>query len=208
MYKLISAEERHVGQIAQQLSSTGYWRAGIEGNTLGLGYEAFMAKFIIKPQLGFTTVLVEENREEVVRGALISSSTKIADGLPDYSQYFHPKVLEIFYPIKKLKMSDGYLISFLSVDLSLRGKGFGEKLFSFAEEKARRENLDNISLIVWAFNISAVKFYCKMGMVITNCITCNTPEKIPLLYMQKNKMLSRMHEYFETEDYQNFHIVG
>jgi len=52
----------------------------------------------------------------------------------------------------------------LCVDASTRGQHIGEKLFVHVKEEAKRLGCYEVTLNVWAGNISAEKFYEKMGL--------------------------------------------
>jgi len=207
MHYLIPARHEHLEQIAVQLANTGYWRLGLEGNLPQLDYVSFMIKYIITPQLHFTTVLVEKRKEEIVHGVLICSSLKELEKLPDYSQYLHPTIGTTFNAVKEIQFPEGYVISFLTLDKALRGQKFGKKLFQFAENKAKEEGFENISLLVWSFSTQAIKFYHSMGMIVTQCITCEPPIDLPILCLQKNPLIVSMNNYLESSKYEQLHLV-
>ena len=52
----------------------------------------------------------------------------------------------------------------LCVDESTRGKHVGESLFNYVKEEAKRLGCYEVTLNVWTGNISAEKFYEKMGL--------------------------------------------
>jgi len=52
----------------------------------------------------------------------------------------------------------------LCVDSSKRGLGIGTKLFEYVVELSKKENYDAVTLNVWDFNQSAMRFYEKLGM--------------------------------------------
>ena len=52
----------------------------------------------------------------------------------------------------------------LCVDASYRGQGIGMKLFEFAKKIAIKSQCEGITLNVWNFNTSAMRFYQKLGM--------------------------------------------
>ena len=52
----------------------------------------------------------------------------------------------------------------LCVDQSLRGKRIGQTIFDYVKEYAKTIGCNDITLNVWSDNVSAVKFYEKMGM--------------------------------------------
>lgn len=206
MYHLILANKQHAQQIADKISNTGYWRAGIEGNTLGLDYRTFMVEYVVVPQLPFTYVLVEDGREDIVRGVLICSSVEELESQPHYEQYLSPAVKKIFKAVGEIKFPGGLVISYLTLDKALRGKKLGKKMFQLAESQAKQQGFDNISLTVWSFSTDAVKFYYAMGMMATRTILCEAPIELPILLMQKNTIITRMTNYFETSAYDNLHF--
>ena len=61
-------------------------------------------------------------------------------------------------PFKSLFIDD------LCVDQQIRGQHIGESLFEYVKSEARKLNCYEVTLNVWAGNISAEKFYEKMGM--------------------------------------------
>ena len=52
----------------------------------------------------------------------------------------------------------------LCVDEKLRGKGIGKDLYNSAVELAKNNGCYNLTLNVWSFNTSAIKFYEKLGL--------------------------------------------
>ena len=52
----------------------------------------------------------------------------------------------------------------LCVDRFARGQHIGESLFDYVKQEAKRLGCYEVTLNVWAGNISAEKFYEKMGM--------------------------------------------
>ena len=61
-------------------------------------------------------------------------------------------------PIKTLYVDD------LCVNKAFCGKGIGKKLYEYVIEFARNNGFYNVTLNVWADNVSAVSFYQKLGM--------------------------------------------
>lgn len=62
-------------------------------------------------------------------------------------------------PFKNLYIDD------LCVDAGLRGRGVGRKLYTYAEDYARRTDCHNITLNVWECNPGARDFYRHLGLV-------------------------------------------
>lgn len=54
----------------------------------------------------------------------------------------------------------------LCVEQSIRGEHIGTKLYEYVIEYAKQNNYYNVTLNVWADNVSAVKFYEKSGLKI------------------------------------------
>lgn len=52
----------------------------------------------------------------------------------------------------------------LCVDEACRGQAIGTKLYRAVQDYARQEQFDRITLNVWAFNESALRFYEKLGL--------------------------------------------
>ncbi|MBQ4141341.1 MAG: GNAT family N-acetyltransferase [Clostridia bacterium] len=64
----------------------------------------------------------------------------------------------ILTDIKTLYIDD------LCVDESCRGQGIGKQLYSFVLDYARSQNCYNVTLNVWADNLSALGFYESLGL--------------------------------------------
>ena len=61
-------------------------------------------------------------------------------------------------PFKSLFIDD------LCVDQQARGQHIGERLFVYVKKEAKQKGCYEVTLNVWTGNISAEKFYEKMGM--------------------------------------------
>ena len=64
----------------------------------------------------------------------------------------------ILTDIKTLYIDD------LCVDEAARGKGIGRELYNFAVNFAKESGCYNLTLIVWADNVSALGFYEALGL--------------------------------------------
>ena len=53
----------------------------------------------------------------------------------------------------------------LCVDEGKRGLGIGKNLYNYVVEFARQKGCYNLTLNVWSCNLSAIKFYEKVGLV-------------------------------------------
>lgn len=56
----------------------------------------------------------------------------------------------------------------ICVDKSKQRKGIGKKLYEQLVHIAKEKNIDNIELMVWGFNVDAIKFYENLGMKVKN----------------------------------------
>lgn len=61
-----------------------------------------------------------------------------------------------------------YFINDIVIDKKYRWQGIGKKLYNYLLELSKKEGLDAVELNVWAFNISAIKFYSSLGMSVKN----------------------------------------
>lgn len=68
------------------------------------------------------------------------------------------KATENLYAQRMLYIDD------LCVEKSLRGQGYGKKIYAFVFEKAKEYRCNRLTLNVWHLNQSALKFYEKLGM--------------------------------------------
>lgn len=92
------------------------------------------------------------------------------DKVIGYAFCIHKQILNhgVLTDIKTLYIDD------LCVDELYRGKGIGKKLYNFVLDYAKKNVYYNVTLNVWADNISALKFYESIGMKMQKC----TMEKI------------------------------
>ncbi len=56
----------------------------------------------------------------------------------------------------------------ICVDENKRKKGIGRKLYNELKKRAKEIKADSIELMVWKFNVDAIKFYENLGMNIKN----------------------------------------
>lgn len=61
-----------------------------------------------------------------------------------------------------------YFINDIVIDKKYRWQGIGKKLYNYLLELSKKEGFDAVELNVWAFNISAIKFYSSLGMSVKN----------------------------------------
>lgn len=204
--KIIPAETKHLRAMAVLLSPTGYWRAGIENNTLGLDYETFAARFVLEPLLPHSLVAVAEDDMDTVLGFMSGATADIMDEIPSNANHYHPNILPLLARVAELELT-GFILSFLSVDPRARGQGVGKALFTHAEQKAKASHCDTLSLIVWNMNRDAIQFYLSQNMCVTGSITFDAPISSTLLRMEKSRALMRRIHFLESEEYEAFHLA-
>ena len=81
-----------------------------------------------------------------------------------------PRILELLKQVQEQPFSNNMVpfkslfIDDLCVDQEARGQHIGESLFEYVKSEAKQLGCYEVTLNVWAGNISAEKFYEKMGM--------------------------------------------
>jgi GNAT superfamily N-acetyltransferase len=201
MHKLITAQPIHAKQILPYLTRTCYWKEFADGNTQNKSYEDFMLEWIINPRLSFTTVLVKESKEEIVKGCIITATTNQLAKMPDYSPYLHSRVLETFKDWFTFPVSDSVMIELIFVEKDLRGKGYGSKLYQIAEELAKQEKKDCISGFIWSFFPDSLINATRKGRMVKACIYFPKLIELPLLYIEKKPEYTLLKDYFQSEAY-------
>lgn len=71
-------------------------------------------------------------------------------------------------PISITRERVTYFIDDIVVDNNYRRKGIGKALYEYLVNQAQNDKIDSIELNVWAFNMSAIKFYESLGMTVKN----------------------------------------
>jgi len=205
MYELIQAEKKHLDQICELLSTTGYGDLGLKNNSTHLCAREFMREYIAKVYLPFTIIAVEKINNNSVLGVIVCVEKEELAKLPDYSVYLDPRIIDLFKNLFTFEITESYHIAFFAVCKESRGQGIGETLFNYAEKKAKEKNLDTISLFTVSCQTSSIAFYFKMGMMMTNVISVEKSIPFPhILYLEKNEKLKALQNYFDTPAYQYF----
>lgn len=208
MYKIIPAHEKHLDQISSYIATMGYFNAIVKNNIFGDIPHEFIRKYIARPALGLTFVLIKENFEDDALGMITLGSKKRILEIPDYMEYLDPKIKNLFKKFVDFELTESYHINALGISKDLRGKGFGVKLMKFAEENAKKEGITNLSTDAWSSQISAIKLYLRMGMVITHAFSIGDAFPFPWLYFEKNIGLINNHDFFETQEYQRINLFS
>ena len=76
-----------------------------------------------------------------------------------FCQFIYHENDAILTDVKTLYIDD------LCVDEDKRGLGIGKNLYNYVVEFARQKGCYNLTLNVWSRNLSAIKFYEKVGLV-------------------------------------------
>ena len=66
-----------------------------------------------------------------------------------------------------MKKEDGLLLDNIAVDPTMQGRGLGKRLMAFAEEEARRQGYDRLSLYTHELMTKNIAIYTKLGYVET-----------------------------------------
>lgn len=201
MYKLIKAKPIHAKQIIPYLTITCYWKEFAEGNNLNQSYEEFMLQWVVNPRIPLTTVLVKEGNDDKIYGCIITATTEKFATMPDYTPHVHPRVLEVFAPWFQCPVTDGVVVELFAVAKSLRGQGYGAKLFKVAEKLAKKEQKDCMSAFVWACFPDSLITFTRRGFMVTKCIEFAEPVNVPLLYLEKTPEHVKLKDYFQSKEY-------
>lgn len=208
MYTLTTAKEHNLDQITQLICNTGYFVAMAKYNILGLPYVLFIRDYIAKPLLRYTTIIIDQDGDNIVLAMIICAAKKELMPSTRYGDYLHPQITEMFDLHNKFELPDSYRIGMMAVTKSARKRGLGRKLLEYAETKAKESGYDNLSLSVWSCQTDAIKLYLDIGMMITKII--NRPDNLPcstLLYLEKNPVMVALKNYFETEAYNTLNLL-
>ncbi len=98
-----------------------------------------------------------------------------------------------YVTLKKRKL---YEIYDIVVDREFRRKGIGKKLFEFIKNLAQKNNINSITVEVFAFNNEAIQFYQSIGMtarkvVYESILTPCDVEKGNLNIIATNKTITK-----------------
>jgi ribosomal protein S18 acetylase RimI-like enzyme len=188
MYTFARANEAHLDDLAELVSTTGAYRKAVVQNKLGVSYHDWMLRFVLPPLIRFSWVLLDNSHHDRVTGILICGPlADISRDRPDLSCHLSETIVdELVTPIRELDIPDGFFIHSLAVRPDMQGKGLGRRLFIEAESLARRSDCtDNLSLTVWSNDVKAIRLYLSMGMIVTDLVKMKVPDLPPLLLMEK-----------------------
>ncbi|CAB3809456.1 hypothetical protein LMG28614_07037 [Paraburkholderia ultramafica] len=187
MYELTRANEAHLHDLAELVSTTGAYRKAVVENKMSVSYQDWMDRFLLPPLIQFSWVLLDNSRHDRVTGILICGPLANISLRPDLSGHLSDTIVdELVAPIRELDIPDGFFIHSLAVRPDMPGKGLGRRLFIEAESLASQSDCtDNLSLTVWSNDVKAIRLYHSMGMIVTDLVKTKVATFPPLLLMEK-----------------------
>ena len=94
-------------------------------------------------------------------------------------KFFPPERLEHFKEFFSARVDESYLIDAFCVDREHRNKGIGETLLEKTIGKAHKEGFSLLSLLVFADNQKAIRFYMAHGFTTVRKVDLKEHELIP-----------------------------
>ncbi len=93
------------------------------------------------------------------------------------------------------RIENSWFIDSFAVNTSLQGMGLGKKLLDMTIEKARKENFSTLTLMVFADNEKALRFYLKNNFEVAQKVRLDRQELMPhdggCLLMKKDLQLKQ-----------------
>jgi len=126
----------------------------------------------------YRSAIVAESDGEVI-GMSLSFPAKFHKIDDEMRNSFPPERLEHFKEFFSARVDDSYLIDAICVDKEHRNRGIGEALLKKTIEKAHNEGFSLLSLIVFADNQSAIKFYEDHGFITVREVELKEDPLIP-----------------------------
>jgi len=135
--------------------------------------------------------LAEDRDHHTFRDAVVAQTGQKIIGMSlSYPSHFHriSSGMRKFLPADRLKhvenifnsgVGNSLYLDTLCVDQDFRGKGIGSKLISLVQQKACKQGINALSLIVLADNTRAQKLYKRHGFEIVHHIEMESHELIP-----------------------------
>jgi ribosomal protein S18 acetylase RimI-like enzyme len=109
-----------------------------------------------------TNCVVAEREGEVI-GQLCTYPVEAGAEEPEESEELEEPVDPVLEPYARLEIPGTLYISSLALLEGFRGMGLGTEMLSIARDRARKKNLDALSLLVFEKNTGAVKLYEREG---------------------------------------------
>lgn len=126
----------------------------------------------------YRSAIVAELNDQVI-GMTLSFPAKFHKIDDEMKNFFPSERLEHFKEFFSARVDDSYLIDAICVDKEHRNKGIGEKLLEKTIEKAHNEGFSLLSLIVFADNQKAIKFYVEHGFTTVRKVELKQDPLIP-----------------------------
>lgn len=126
----------------------------------------------------YRSAIVAELNNEII-GMSLSFPSEFHCINDDMIKFFPPERLDYFNEFFSARIENSYLIDAICVDERYRNKGIGEKLLEKTIEKARVEGFSRLSLLVFADNQKAIKFYIAHGFKAVREVELKEHELIP-----------------------------
>lgn len=126
----------------------------------------------------YRNAIVAELNDEII-GMSLSFPAKYHKIDDDMKNFFPCERLEHFKEFFSARIDDSYLIDAICVDKKHRNKGIGETLLKKTADKAHNEGFSLLSLIVFADNHSAIKFYVDHGFITVRKVELKEDPLIP-----------------------------
>ncbi len=126
----------------------------------------------------FRNAIVAEYRDEIV-GMSLSYPGHFHGVTEEMRGYFPADRLEHFKHFFSCRLEDTYFIDVLGVAEGFRNKGIGSELLARTKIKAKKEEYDMLSLIVFTDNTDAQRLYMRNGFEIIKKIELQPHKLIP-----------------------------
>ena len=126
----------------------------------------------------YRNVIVAETNNEII-GMSLSFPAHHHQITKEMRSFFPPKRLEHFKEFFSARVDDSYLVDAICVDEKYRNRGIGCALLKKTFEKAHNEGFSMLSLIVFADNHNAIKFYEGHGFATVRKINLREHSLIP-----------------------------
>ena len=126
----------------------------------------------------YRSVIVAELDNKVV-GMTLSFPAEFHCINDEMRKSFPAERLEHFKEFFSARVNNSYMIDAICVDKEYRNKGIGEKLLEKTIEKEHKEGFSLLSLLVFADNHKAIKFYKAHGFTTVREVELKQHELIP-----------------------------
>lgn len=126
----------------------------------------------------YKSAIVAQHRNEVV-GFALSFPAEFHTITDEMRRFFPPERLLHFKDFFSTRMEGSYYLDGLAVIPEHQGHGIGRGLIDRTKEKSLKEGYTNLSLIVFADNLDAIRLYERNGFQIVRPIELNPHDRIP-----------------------------